>query len=190
MKKFFYLLLISIFITGCSTPETKQVKTNTNAAQTTTASANVNTETTVNQPDAIVENNAKPEAEIAADTNTTKVRGTSVNKDSFQKLLEGKGKGPITEPDPIAPNVEERTVAVPDNSAVMVTMNDQGHPVEIRMFKNHQTLEKVEIIKADFKNPTIKVHLKNGKIINLPSGKVKDPLSAPAAEILRAAGAK
>ena len=76
--------------------------------------------------------------------------------------------------------------AAPDNSEVTSEMNDKGQPLETRTFKKHRVLAKIERIDLDNRN--IKVYLKNGKVVNLPEGKIEDFLTAPANDILKAVG--
>ncbi len=49
-------------------------------------------------------------------------------------------------------------------------------------------LVKVERIFVDIRNPQIKVYLKNGKVVNVPPGKISNSATASADEILSAAG--
>ncbi len=75
----------------------------------------------------------------------------------------------------------------PDNSEISSTMNNNV-PTEIRTFKNNPMLIKMEKIFVDVKKPQIKVYLKNGKVVNVPPGKISNSATASADEILSAAG--
>ncbi len=67
-------------------------------------------------------------------------------------------------------------------------MNKQGQPIETRTFKSNPLLAKVERIYTTLDNPTVRVYLKDGKVINLPKGKIDNIFSASAQEILNAVG--
>jgi hypothetical protein len=87
---------------------------------------------------------------------------------------------------PIAADIGKVVSKAPDNSEITSEMTDKGQPVETRSFKNHRILTKIERIDLDNRN--IKVYLKNGKIVNLPEGKVENFLTAPADDIIKAVG--
>jgi hypothetical protein len=75
----------------------------------------------------------------------------------------------------------------PDDSVITSALGENF--VQTRTFKNHPQLNKVERI-AKFENgkPTylIKVYLKNGQVKDVSAAKLADPLTVPAATILKA----
>ena len=74
----------------------------------------------------------------------------------------------------------------PDNSLVTSTMDAKGMPIEVRTFINNPYLIKVERI---FTNPkTIKIHLKNGKVVEVSEDKLPNFTAASPGNILIAAG--
>lgn len=73
----------------------------------------------------------------------------------------------------------------PDNSVYSVVLTDAA--VETRAFKNHPQLLKVEK-RNDAKRSSIKVFLRDGRVINLPGEKIEALATAPASAILSAAG--
>lgn len=89
-----------------------------------------------------------------------------------------------TVPDPGLPETLP-TRPAPDNSEFSAVLTDFGR--ETRTFKDHPQLLKVEKLIL-VNRQTIKIYLRNGKIIQLPGEKVPILATAPAAEILRAAG--
>ncbi len=75
----------------------------------------------------------------------------------------------------------------PDNSTFTSYLTDAGY--EIRTFNNHPQLLKVEKKITSDGNQTLKVFLRNGKVIDLPGQKINPLASAPASLILTAAEA-
>jgi len=76
----------------------------------------------------------------------------------------------------------------PDNSTFTSYLTDSGY--EIRTFKNHPQLLKVEKkITADGKQ-SLKIFLRDGKVVELPGQRITILATAPAASILEAAGIK
>jgi hypothetical protein len=175
MKGFLSLLVISMVIAGCSSAPTLK--------NTTANTANpINTANPVN-------NNQPINANVETAGNSTNVNVPT--KDPFKDLKGGRFPNPNRKPGGIdMKNVKVVTPTnpAPDNSVVSTTMNNQGLPIETRAFKNHPVLLKVEKIFIDIKNPTTRVYLKNGKVVELPPGKISDASTAPADEILRAVG--
>jgi len=167
MKKFLSLLIVSTFIAGCSSAPTV---TNTTA-------------NTANN----VSNNNPINANVETAGNSTNVNVLTNN------MLKSTKGGRFPNPNRKPGGIDMKNVKVvsptnpaPDNSEVSTSMNKQGEPVETRTFKNHPILLKVEKIFIDIKNPTTRVYLKNGKVVELPPGEISDASTAPADEILRA----
>jgi len=98
-----------------------------------------------------------------------------------------RGRGPLGPVDAL-PSV--RGVAAPDNSEVTATL--ARDLVKTRTFKSHPTLVKVEEIMegGNVNRKTIKVYLKSGAVKEIPDGKIGDPMTVPAADILAAIAGK
>lgn len=77
---------------------------------------------------------------------------------------------------------------LPDNSEGSVSMNKDGSFVEKREFKNHPQLLKLEKIIKSGKDIKFKVYLKNGKVLDVPEGKIKNLQNDSAKSILEAVG--
>ena len=173
MNRFFYLTIISVFIAGCgSSPNVstnvKTVEVNANAGKTAAVA--------VNNPESTPENQFN--------ANKIVIQNTLVSKDN-DRIWERK-KDSNKETTPIADKISKNTAAAPDNSEIISQMNEKGQPLETRTFKKHQVLAKVE--RVDLDNQNIKVYLRNGKVVNLPEGKIENFLTAPASDILKALG--
>ncbi len=74
----------------------------------------------------------------------------------------------------------------PDNSTFTSYLTDVGH--EIRTFKNHPQLLKVEKRTESSGTQTLKIFLRNGKVVDLPGEKIPVLSTASAATIADVAG--
>jgi hypothetical protein len=182
MNKFLGFAVFFIFLGGCSSSTIETVGT-------------TNSNTSDNS--FVINSAAKSENINAADSTKTE---EPINADSSQSVLPqspefldyknkkgGKGKGVNVAP--IDPNATRFLSPAPDNSEITTEMNKQGQPIETRTFKSNPLLAKVERIYTTMDNPTVRIYLKNGKIINLSKGKIDNIFSASAQEILNAVGA-
>jgi len=173
--KFFYFVIILIFFISCSS---STVETNVNS-KSSTVETNVNS----NNSDTAVVNQTNANVEVQADANSYPIQNMAVSKQNVRNW--GAKKGRATDVAPI--EAIPMAYPAPDNSEISSTMNNSV-PTEIRTFKNNPMLVKMERIFVDVKNPQIKVYLKNGKVVNVPPGKISNPATASADEILSAAG--
>ncbi|MEP6922973.1 MAG: hypothetical protein ABI954_00795 [Pyrinomonadaceae bacterium] len=124
---------------------------------------------------------------IAANTvnPTTNVTPPQVGNSSIPGIPNVPGtEKPVSKEDPTR-NAKVQTVSRPgaDNSEIFgPTLG--ADVVETRVFKNNAQIAKIEVIGINKK--TVKVYLRNGQVRELPEGKVGDPLSESAANILKA----
>jgi len=177
VKKFFLLTIVVGFAIACSSPV--NIPTNVRTAEN-NAVGNKSMAATTNQPN----------TNVAAETNADKfvLGDSSVSKKNADKLRSKNAVGKETTP--IGGKIGVVSNAAPDDSEIFSQMNEKGEPFETRVFKNNSALAKIERVYVTLENPTITVYLKNGKTVNVPNGAIGDPLTASAAEILRAAGVK
>jgi len=163
--RFFNFVIISIFFISCSSSST--VETNVN----------------LNNSDIAVVRKVNANVEVQADANSYPIQNMAVSKQNVRNW--GAKKGGATDAAPI--EATPMAYPAPDNSEITSTMNNDV-PTEVRTFKNNSMLVKVERIFVDIRNPQIKVYLKNGKVVNVPPGKISNLATASANEILSAAG--
>jgi hypothetical protein len=78
----------------------------------------------------------------------------------------------------------------PEDSEAAVTMADDGSIMEIRVFKSHPRLEKVESTWVDPKEKKLKIFLKGGNVIELKTDRVASLQSTTTAELLEIASSK
>ncbi len=171
--KFLYLMIISIFSISCSSSSTVETNVNSNNSDI-AAVSQINTDA-VNQMNTNVE--------VQADMNSYPIQNMAVSKQNVRNW--GAKRAGVTDAAPI--EATPMAYPAPDNSEISSTMNNNV-PTEIRTFKNNPMLVKMEKFFVDVKNPQIKVYLKNGKVVNVPPGKISNSATASADEILSAAG--
>lgn len=195
MNKFLWTAIFLMFVSSCS-PATSE---NSDTRNSNIIIRNVSANNSVNQvPNANAQNSAKPTMEefmnannippvaddAANNANSPQLRSTNSLMDAMQK----KGMGKRVNVAPIDPNARRVLTVAPDNSEISTEMNKQGQPVETRTFKDNPSLDKVVRTYITLENPQVKVYLKNGKILDLPKGKIDNPFNVPANEILTAVG--
>lgn len=173
--KNFYLIIISIFFISCSSSSI--VETNVRS-KSSTVKTNVNS----NNSDIAAVNQIN-NSEVQTDTNNYTIQNMAVSKQNVRNWG-AKRVGPAN-----AAPIESVPMAypAPDNSEISSTMKNNV-PTEIRTFKNNSMLIKTEKSFADVRNPLIRVYLKNGKVVNVPPGKISNTATASADEVLSAAG--
>jgi hypothetical protein len=189
-NKFFAVLGVAgtLMLVACSSDEGKSVATgNTagaaNAPVTATSSssgnsnANVVADGTVALPQA-VDANAAPSDAASAGIQSPQMQNR------FDKV--GKEGGPSGPPVDAAALAMKLARPAPDNSTFTSYLSDAGY--EIRTFKNHPQLAKVEKKTSNDGSTTIKVFLRNGKVVDLPGQAIPILSTAPASQITNAAG--
>ncbi len=173
--KFFYFVIILIFFISCSS---STVETNVNS-KSSTVETNVNS----NNSDIAVVKQMNANVEVQADANSYPIQNMAVSKQNVRNW----GAKRVGAADAAPIEATPMTYPAPDNSEISSEMNNNV-PTEIRTFKNNLMLIKMEKIFVDVKKPQIKVYLKNGKVVNVPPGKISNSATASADEILSAAG--
>ncbi len=186
MKKLFYPAIIAVFAASCAS---SNVEPNVSSKTEISNSAKPNA---VNLPTNSVFNSVAPpitqansSPENSTELNKTIIDSSSVSRRNLERL---RSKGnPAANAAPMPSNKPEPYIA-PDKSEISTMMNEKGVPVETRIFRNHPILAKTEKTFADVENPVLKVYLKNGKVLTVPKGAIKDQLKASADEFLKAVG--
>ncbi len=200
MKKLAGWAVFLMFVGSCSRATNENVSTrnsdvsdknivvnNSNVNDSLTQTPNTNTHNSANitMKEFMNANNVPPAANNTVNAaNSPNIRSAESLMDALRKRGQGK-RGSVA---PIDPNARRILTAAPDNSEISTEMNKEGQPIETRVFNNNALLAKVERIYVSLDNPTIKIYLKNGKIVDLRQGKLDNILTASADEILKAAG--
>jgi hypothetical protein len=181
MRSRFFLILglaATIVTVSCSSASDEKLKTQQNA----TANGNANT--------VAISDGAELNASGRADANAASAVSADP-LDSPANAMTGRldrlKKGGETGPELDASVVAlKNTKPAPDNSTFTSYLTDAGY--EIRTFKNHPRLLKVEKkITSDGKQ-TLKIFLRGGKVVELPGQTINPLATAPAAFILQMAG--
>jgi hypothetical protein len=182
--RFFNFVIVSIFFISCSSSPTVEtnVKSKSSTVETNVKSNNSDI-AAVNQVNTNAVNQINANVDVRADANSYPIQNMAVSKQNVKNW--GAKRAGVTDAAPI--EATPMAYPAPDNSEISSTMNNNV-PTEIRTFKNNPMLVKMERIFVDVKNPQIKVYLKNGKVVNVPPGKISNPATVSADEILSAAG--
>ncbi|PYT00938.1 MAG: hypothetical protein DMF63_04530 [Acidobacteria bacterium] len=180
----------TLMLAACSSSEVEKPSAKGNSATNANApiaaaapnSENSNTNVVVNgmvvTPQAVDPNSA-----TSAD-----VPGTPFQPPQLQSKLERLRQGAAQSGPPVDPAALALKSArpAPDNSTFMSYLSDMGY--EIRMFKSHPQLQKVEKRTMNDGTSIIKIYLRSGKVVDLPGQSIPMLATAPAAQIMSAAG--
>lgn len=169
MKKFFYLVIFAVCISGCSssTPDNVNIRTNVDISE-------------LNNPNVNMQSDSNSNKIPGIDT-ITDLQGNTVvigNKTAAT----GKNALPV-------PNAKPLSYPAPDYSEVASKMNEQGQMLEVRTFKDNPTLAKIERLYVELNKPVVTAYLKNGKKVDLTSAKIENPMRSSAEEIINAINA-
>jgi hypothetical protein len=171
-------LAVILGTSACSSSSEEKPKSQTNAV---TNSANSNTVAV--RSGAEVAPPQPLDANSANAASTDPISQPGADKGKFDKLRTDGAVGPPMDAATIA---AKNARPAPDNSTFSSYLTDAAY--EIRTFKDHPQLLKVEKKVTSDGQQTLKVFLRGGKVIDLP-GQSLDPLAkASAAHILNIAG--
>lgn len=175
MKQYVFFVILLVLTNGCSTSVVENKNDSKAVDKTTSVNANL-------KDSAAMEEFMKPSSRAPEqNSNANLMLGSTFGK-QVKRNPNGRAAAP-----PIDPNAKRMLANAPDNSVIYTEMNQQGTPIETRIFKNHPQLQKVERTYSTIERPEIKVYLKNGKIIDVPGDKFDNILNAPAKDIAAAA---
>ena len=166
--------LVGIFITGAcssSTEEKPSAKSNSTTSNANTASVQNGTE--VSPP---ADANAVNEPSAGSLQSANRLQG---------KLDKMRGDGEPIDNAKVEAMARKNARPAPDNSTFVSYLTDAGY--EIRTFKSHPQLIRVER-KVATDSQTIKVFLRNGRVVELPGNAITTLATASADSILSAAG--
>ena len=185
MYKISILLILTGLCVGCSsgpatsspTPSPQSTKP---AAVNTTVSTNANAPIVLSNDPQAANTNPDPAAGNANLTPTIAERIAKLR----QKRAEI-GNAPVTGPTP-AP--QYRPAA--EDSMVATTMDTSGAVIETRIFKSDPKVAKVEMKWIGPKNSTMKIYLKDGRVVQAKGGNIENLGATPVATLLQIAGVK
>jgi hypothetical protein len=161
MRKFiFVLVLAASLLAGCAGSGKENVANSNPAANASQTNVTViDTNSAASAPAA----NTNPPVNMVG--NTTMVNGIPANAPVQKIEVKQTGK-PVLLTNPAAYDSEVSTI-----------MNAQGQPIEIRIFKKHATVAKIERIHiVPNKDVRIKIYTKNGKVYEVEDAKLPDVL--------------
>ena len=170
----------TLMISACSTATEEKPQSQVDNA----AGSNANTVAVANGADIAPPKTADANVNgVAAATSDSLKPGGDTLHDRMENLRKTGGSGPPVDVEQLA---SKNARPAPDNSTFTSYLTDAGY--EIRVFKNHPQLLKVEKkVTSDGKN-SMKIFLRNGKVVELPGNRIMPLATAPASSILEAAG--
>lgn len=175
------LLAGALMMEGCSASsvdEKTAAKGNTNLSS---PAGNTNTAALTNGMETQPPQTAN--ANTAAPSSDPLQRPGNALSDKLERLRKNGASGPPVDASELA---RQNARPAPDDSTFTSYLTDAGY--EIRTFKNHPQLVKVEKKIAGDGTQSLKVFLRNGKVVNLPPQSISPLATAPASLILQAAG--
>ena len=164
---FIAVACLTISLSSCSSPETA-----------TNSQPNVNRASNAS-PQTFINNNGQPALANSEELANANVETAAMRK---EKRLEEMRAAANSDPRKAAP---VNTRPAPEDSEMTTTLTDVAR--EVRIWKKHPTLAKVEKI-YDGKNVTVKVYLRDGRVIDLPGSSIAQLDQIPAATVLGLAG--
>jgi hypothetical protein len=88
------------------------------------------------------------------------------------------------------PRVEPQRIKAAENSEVSTTMDSAGNFVETRWFKDHPQLDRVERTWQNDGRSTLRITLRDGRVVSAPGDSVKQMPVHPSNAFLELAGLK
>ena len=189
-NKFFAVLGVAATLTlaACSSSDETKPGSKANASSGANAPVAASSSNSGNSNTNAVTEGAAVIPQTGADLAQTDVPTAGIQSPQMQTRLSKlqKDGGPSGPPVDAAALAMKLARPAPDNSTFTSYLSDAGY--EIRTFKSHAQLKKVEKITASNGSVTIKVFLRNGKVIDLPGQAIPILSTAPASQIMDAAG--
>ena len=162
MKKFLVIFISAIFLYGCSQTSDEDSGFNQNY--------NPYTNTTAN-------------AENKTDTSAKVLPYNGLKKTDVDEAFKRSGN-PAAEQSNSNTVPTAMTQPLPENSEISTEMNSKGYVLETRTFKDHPVLAKIEKTTISPNKTELKVYLKNGKVYDVPEGKIENFRTATIKSIL------
>ncbi|MFL6374681.1 MAG: hypothetical protein ACJ73D_08460 [Pyrinomonadaceae bacterium] len=111
--------------------------------------------------------------------------GTMTAANRFDPIKNRRVTSPGVAPPSNAP-LEFRPGA--ENSETATTMNEQGQPLEVRVFKDNPQITKVEAVWLDAKKKLLRITLRNGSTVEVTTDQIADLASAPSRQLVELVG--
>ena len=175
MRKFFYLIILGTAATiGCSSaagPKTN-VTVSTNSANSTVATMPVD-----GAPQTVLADSTAVPADPAGVADQPGVTAISPKLNQQGRLLDTPGKIP-----------EPQRMPAGENSEFATTMDKQGNFLEMRYFKNHPAIVKVERTLYGPNDSSLKIWLKGGKVVTASGNGIENLTAESSLTFMKLAG--
>ncbi|QQS32927.1 MAG: hypothetical protein IPM50_14960 [Acidobacteriota bacterium] len=175
-------VILSIFAAvSCSKPEPKKKPENTNT---------VRPQNAAEAPPPVNSNVSVPPGNTYVPANVEYFENDATNRIGKGSTLDRARRRQRVDADPNASPVPPTLSPAPENSEGAITMLPDGTVSEIRIFKAHPTLLRVDTYFLKPGTKRVKFTFKDGNVIELESDKIDNLLNMPAARLLQIAGVK
>jgi hypothetical protein len=137
--------------------------------------------------------NSTPEAAAAAEipTEQADAGNASNSEDVHPKSPLGRAnRRPVAETGPEGPPPTPTFTEAPEDSESTATMDAQGRVVEIRVFRKHPQLAKVEATWIDTKTKELKIWLRGGRVVTTRTDKIENLKVASTTFLMELAGGR
>lgn len=165
---------------SCSKPEPKKKPENTNS---------VRPQNVAESPIPVNSNVSVP-GNVYVPANVEYFENDATNRIGKGSTLDRARRRQRVDADPNASPVPPTLSPAAENSEGAITMLPDGTVSEIRIFKAHPTLLRVDTYFRKPGSKRVKFTFKDGKIIELETDKIDNLLNIPAARLLQIAGTK
>lgn len=187
--KFISLLAIAILMSACSSePANKPVNSTTNNPP---AATPANSASPMSGTPAPAAPNVSQIPNAVPDPNATPLQPPPVPADQQIAAAQpdgSNGRRQIVDVPQTGPTPPPQRVPAGENSEMTTTMDKAGRFVETRYFKSHPQISTAQRVWNDASSSTIRITLKNGKVLTAPGASISNMLSATSVDLLRAAG--
>lgn len=173
MRKLFGLIIVAILFVGCSSQAKQPADTTTNK---TTVVLGKNTNSVVLSNS---DQTAIPDAEPSNRLTPTRAEIIAKLRQKNLAAANAPSSGPPPPP---------QYHPAPENSVVATAMNSEGAVIETRIFENNPQIARVELTWVGPKDKTIKIYLRNGKVVERKAGNIDNLGSTPTSVLLQMAG--
>lgn len=132
---------------------------------------------------------ATPEVRMVEPVSNISLPPATANKTSAgTSIAERVNRQPRTDSNPSTGPAQLQFAPAGENSEIAVTMDADGAVREIRVFRDHPQLMRVESSFKDPRERSLKFTMRNGKVVNTRTSRLSDLRAATAADLLAIAG--
>jgi hypothetical protein len=175
------VLTFSALAVACSKPEPKNENKNSAASRLPTAAS---------PPAAMNSETSAIPANVPAPGNVEYFQNDAGNRIGKGSTLERARRRPRPDADPNASPVPPTLSAAPEDSEGAITMLPDGTISEIRVFKSHPSLARVDTFIARSGPRTVRFTFRDGRVVERKTDKIDNLLNTPVSTLLQIAASR